>query len=359
MNLIEMLPSWDNPSKFMKRHTTRPRRHSRQSVLEVRVFTPRACWFGFKKVARRLLQLACVLALIGGGVWVFRYGSQKWIYQNPDFRLRVISLNPNPVIDELGVAAAAGIDLAANPNLFDIDVKEVVRKLCQQPAIATASVERHLPDTLAVNVSPRLPKAWISSSGADPATTRREGGMLVDADGVAYPCPPLLLKSCGTLPILVVPASGAQPFKMGGKIALPEVEPCFLLLEAAQAADPDALQWIESVRQVNDWSLLLITRQGTAATFGLGDHARQMASLRAALDHASEKGYVIATINLIPKYNIPITLREDPAPPLRAIPVSAKDAAAPPPRAIPVSTKMATPGETRRSRDQERILKRN
>jgi len=156
-----------------------------------------------------------------------------------------------------------------------------------------------------------------------------------------------------------VPTVGAQPVKMGGKIARPEVEHCFLLLEAAQAADPDALQWIESVRQVNAWSLVLVTRHGTAATFGLGDHVRQMASLRAALDHASEQGYVIATINLIPKYNIPITLREDPAPPLRAIPVATKDAAAPPLRAIPVATKVAPPGATRRSREQERILKRN
>lgn len=342
----------------MKRHTTRPRRHSRQSVLEVRVMTPRMVWFGFKKVARRLIQLACVLALLGGGVWVFRYGSQKWIYQNPDFRLRIITLNPNPVIDESGVAAAAGIDLAANPNLFDIDVKEVARKLRQLPAIANASAERHLPDTLAVTVSPRLPKAWLSGPAADLKATRREGGMLVDADGMAYPCPPLLLKSCAALPVIVVPAAGAQTLAKGGQIPRADLEPCFLLLEAAQAADPEALQWIESVRQVNDWSLLLVTRQGTEATFGLGDHARQMAGLRAALDHANEKGYVIATINLIPKYNIPITLRDDPAPPPRAAVVATKEDA-PPPRAIPVSTKDTAPGASRRSRDLDKILKRN
>ena len=81
------------------------------------------------------------------------------------------------------------------------------------------------------------------------------------------------------------------------------------------------MQWIESIRPVNDWSLLLVTRQGTSATFGLGDHERQIESLRAALDHAGEKGYLIDTINLIPKYNIPITLRDEAAPP-KAIPVA-------------------------------------
>ena len=343
----------------MKRHTTRPRRHSRQSVLEVRVMTPRVVWFGCKKLARRLVQLACVAALLGGGVWVFRYGSRKWIYQNPDFRLRLITVNVNPVIDEPGIADAAGIDLEAKPNLFDIDVKEVARKLRQLPAIANASVERHLPDTLAVTVSPRLPKAWITGPAGDLKAVRREGGMLVDADGMSYPCPEHLLKSSAALPLIVVSAADARTLAKGGQIPQASLEHCFLLLEAAQAADPDAMQWIESVRQVNDWSLLLVTRQGTEATFGLGDHTRQMAALRAALDHANEKGYVIATINLIPKYNIPITLRDDPSPPPRVVVVATPKEDAPPPRAIPVSTKDKASGSSRRSRDLDKILKRN
>ena len=336
----------------MRRRTTKPRRPPPESVLHARVFAGNTFWAGFKKVTCWLLLIAGVLGLAGGGVMAYKYISQKWFYQNPQFRLRVITLNRNPVIDETGVAAALGIALSANPNLFATDVREAAHTLRQLPGIANASVERHLPDTLVVNVTPRLPKAWLSSTAAGLSETRRVGGLLVDRDGVVYPCPPLLLKSCATLPIMVVVASGAQPFKMGAKIQRPEVEHCFLLLEAAQAVDPTALQWIESVRQVNDWSLLLVTRQGTAATFGLGDHTRQMESLRAALDHASEKGYVISTINLIPKYNIPITLREDTAQPLRAIPVSTKDATAQPLRAIPVSTKDAAPApaESRRSR---------
>ena len=342
----------------MKRHTTRSRRPSRQSVLEVRVITPRTFWIGFKKLTWRIFQLACLLAIIAAAVWVYHYGSQKWVYQNPEFRLRVIALNPNPVIDQAGVAAAAGIDLAAAPNLFAIDVKELARKLRLLPAIANATVERHLPDTLAVTVTPRLPKAWVATSSADLTKTRREGGMLVDADGVAYPCPPVLLNTCASLPIIVLPA-GALASKTGGKIERPELGHCDLLLEAAQAADPDALQWIESVRQVNDWSMLLVTRQGTAATFGLSDHERQMADLRAALDHASDKGYGIATINLIPKHNIPITVRDDSTQPRRAIPVSTKETAESPPKAIPVLIKVAAPVESRRSRDPDSTPKRN
>ena len=87
-----------------------------------------------------------------------------------------------------------------------------------------------------------------------------------------------------------------------------------------------------------------MTRQGTSATFGFGDHDRQIESLRAALDHAGEKGYVIDTINLIPKYNIPITLRGEPAAP-KAVPVAEPS----PDDAI----------KDRRARDLDNLLHRN
>ncbi len=66
---------------------------------------------------------------------------------------------------------------------------------------------------------------------------------------------------------------------------------------------------------------------------------------RASLDHASEKGLAIGSINLIPKHNVPVTLRTD-------IPAAA-------PRAIPVVIEEEVPAEdTRRTRDLKTILKR-
>lgn len=329
----------------MKRKTTHHRRHSRQSVLEVRVMSPRIAWFGFLKFVGRVAKLACLLAgltAIGWGVW---RGIQHAFLKNPDFRLQVIALNTNPVIDELGVAAAAGINLTTNPSLFDINQQDVEQALRNLPAIADARVQRHLPGTLAVTVVPRIPKAWISCPGAGLAKVRCAGAMLVDHDGVAYPCPALQVESAATLPVIELPASGEDPVTAGKKIRQPELDHCFQLLDSARDADPGAIQWIESIRQVNAWSLLLVTRQGTAATFGLGDHARQIDSLRAALNHAGEQGYLIDTINLIPKYNIPITLRDEPAAPPRAIPVPAKEPAGGSPN--------------RRARDLRNLLKRN
>ena len=308
----------------MKRKTTKHRRHSRQSVLEVRVMSPRIAWFGFLRFAGKIVKIACllaVLAAIGWGVW---RGIQHAFYKNPDFRLQVIDLNPNPVIDELGVAKVAGIDLTASPACSTSTSSEATRKLGalpgdhrrprRAPPARHPGRPRRRPHAESLDFAARTPDL------AEVRQRRRHAGGLAGRR-LSLPRTPNR-NSPPSLPVIELPASAdASDPTPARKSDQPELEHCFALLDSAREADPEAPHWIESIRQVNDWSLLLVTRDGTAATFGLGDHARQIESLRAALDHAGEKGYVIETINLIPKYNIPDHRRGGGAPP-RAIPVS-------------------------------------
>ena len=288
-----------------------------------------------------MTKLACILAVLGGAGWGVWQGIQRAFYKNPDFRLQVIDLNPNPVIDEVGLAEATGLDLTA--SLFDIDVEMVAAKLRELPGIASAHAERHLPGKLVVRVVPRIPRAWISDPGAGLADTREVGAMLVDKDGYAYPCPELQLEPAMNLPVVILPPT--EEIVAGKHVTQPELAHCFRLLDSACGADPEAIHWIESIQQVNEWSLLLVTRDGTNATFAIGDHARQIANFRAAMDHSGRKGYAIDTINLIPKHNIPITLRGDATAAPEAAPVAK-------PRA-------ADTRDGRRARDMDTLLNRN
>ncbi len=324
------------------RPTRKSRRRSHSRVLEVRVMSPRIAWLGFMGVAARLAKLACILAVLTGVGWGVWQGIQRAFYKNPDFRLQVIDLNPNSVIDEVSLAEKTGIDLTA--SLFDIKVSDVTAKLTALPEISAAHVERHLPGKLVVRVTARSPRAWISCPTAGLAEVRQAGAMLVDAAGIAYPCPELQLPSALILPVIELPLSAKYPIKPGKHIDQKELAHCLRLLDAACEPDAQASHWIESVKQVNEWSLLLTTRQGTAATFSLGDHERQITSLRAAIDHSYQKGYVIDTINLIPKHNIPVTLRNEP-PVAKVITVPA-----------PSTGELR---EQRRSRDLQRLLNRN
>jgi hypothetical protein len=325
-----------------KRHTSKVRRHQRSKVLEVRVMSPRIAWLRFLGFLGGMTKYALILAAVTGIGWGVWQGIERAFYKNPDFQLKIIDLNANPVIDEADLAEMIGI--SPPPSLFDINVAEVTTKLNALPGISEARAERHLPGKLMVRVVARTPKAWIACPDAGLLALRRSGGMLVDRAGVAYPCPALQLEGAMNLPMILLPQSGNFPITAGQPVTHPEFAHCCRLLDSASAADPESLHWIDSVKQVNAWSLVLVTRQGISSTFGLGDHERQIQSLRMAMDHANQKGYSIATINLIPKHNIPITLRSESAAP-RAVPV-----------AEPTAQEIQ---EDRRTRDLKTLLNRN
>jgi hypothetical protein len=325
-----------------KRHTSKVRRHSRSKVLEVRVMSPRIAWLGLLRLTGRTMKFALLLAVVSGIGWGVWQGIERAFYKNPDFQLKVIDLNSNSVIDEAGLAEIVGID--PPPSLFDIDMDGVTAKLKALPGIAEAKAERHLPGTLVVRVVARTPRAWVSCPEAGISELRHSGGLLVDRGSVAYPCPEMQLEAAMNLPIIHLPLSEKFPIAAGRSLGHPELVHCFRLLDSALAADPESIHWIDSVKQVNAWSLLLVTRQGTSSTFGLGDHERQIHNLRAAMDHSNQKGYTIDTINLIPQRNIPITLRNE----------------APAPRAIPVAEPSAEEiRNDRRSRDLKTLINRN
>lgn len=304
-------------------------RQNRDRKLRVNVMSPRIAWLSLLRLLGVLAKATCVVLLLAAACWGLWRGARQAFYQNPDFRLQVIDLNPNAVIDEAGVADLAGIDLADCPSLFSIDAAAAAGKLKALPGIAGARVERHLPGTLVVRVEPRAPVAWIRREAGSPGdVANAAGGLLVDASGFAYPCPPRQSDAAAALPVILLTDCPEHPLEAGGTIHHPALGHCLRLLECARAADPESVRWIESIRQANDWSLELVTRHRTVATFSLGDHARQIENLRAALDHAGARGYVIETINLMPKHNIPITVRDEPQPPRAILVTPRKEAAA-------------------------------
>lgn len=305
----------------MNRSPSHSRKRARQNMLEVRVMSPRIAWIGFLRLLGKLLKFACILAVLTSIGWSIWRGIEHTFYKNPDFRLQVIDLNENPVIDEIALIDFAGIDLARNPSLFDVDVESIKTRLQELPAVVEAKVERHLPGTLMIRVTCRRPEAWVAETGTDLANLRRAGGLLVDPQGYVYPCPERQLHEAEKLPILLVAPLQGHPLSSGQTLEHPELAHCFNLLANVRKADPQSTHWIETIRQANNWSLRLVTRQGTSATFGLSNHERQINKLRAALRHAADRGYQIDTINLIPKFNVPITVRGHAAAP-RAIPVS-------------------------------------
>lgn len=335
----------------MRRHSNKSRNCARNNVLHARVWSSRLLRIGIFKFLFRCIKPAGILAILGGLGWGVQQGLQRAFYDNPDFRLQAVDLNPNSAIDELDFVRITGIDLQA--NLFRLDRRAIARCLTTLPEIAEAQVERRLPGTLVVRVTARAPRAWIACPDAGMPAARQAGAMLVDCHDIAYPCPARQLEAAAGLPVIVLPARAKEPIGVGKKILQPELQRCLRLLVSSTDGDPESPHWIDSIKQANAWSLTLTTREGTVATVGLGDHARQLSNLRAALKHAANKGYGIATINLIPKENIPVTVTGTGAGPGAA----ATEAA--PPKAILVAEPIPpASSRDRHARDLKDILNR-
>jgi len=327
----------------MRKKTSKARRHRHHvKVLKSEVMSPRIAWFnalGFLKLLAKAATVVGILLAIAYGV---RQAIEHTFHQNPDFRLQAINLNQNDVLDEASLVEQLGIDLSG--NIFDFDVAILEKRLLAIPAISAAKVERNLPGTLDFSISTRKPIAWLACPEEDHPIARVQGSLLVDHEGFTYPCPAGQVAGCQTLPIFVLAPDSEHPLTAGILLDHPQYRHCLHLLKAVSAKHPEDIPSIHSISQDNEWSLSMTTNSGTVATFGLGDHARQLDYLKEALLHARKKGYQIATINLIPKQNVPITVLGDDNPP----------------RAIPVSEEILTPApESRRTNDLRSLLNRN
>lgn len=273
--------------------------------------SPRIAWFSFLKILGKCTKYALIAGVLGTAGWGAWKGIRHAFHENPDFRLRTVDLNENSAIDEFGVYQMADID--PQVNLFTLDIDEVANRLRAVPALSTVQVERRLPGTLHVRVLSRIPSAWAAVE--DAPFERKPGGLLIDHDGHAFPCTTVQFETAKNLPVVLLPAGTEHGIASGKIVDHPELARCLRLLDSAMDADASSVARIESLRQANSWSLELVTRDGLTATFGLGDHERQIANFRAAIDHAGRGNYSIATINLIPKINVPVTLRGSTTPP--------------------------------------------
>jgi POTRA domain, FtsQ-type len=324
---------------MFKRRTSRVS-HRRQVIeLQAHVMSPRIAWFGLMRYLRKFAKFAFLLALIGGVVWGVRLGIRRGLVENKEFRLQSIKLTPNPAIDVRDLVRIAGIDV--NGSLFQCNAADIESRLKALPELSSAVVRREFPGTLIVEVTAREPHAWIASAAHGIAARDPESGLLVDRAGFAFHCPANLFSTASDLPVLRLGEGGTAP-AAGKKVEHPEFNRLMSLYQVACTELPDAAHWIESLRQSRKWSLEILTREGTTAQFGLGDHPRQMADFKAALDHARARNQQISSIELIPERNLPVALRGDDTP--RAIPVEEPEAAPTVPN--------------RRARDLEKLIHR-
>lgn len=288
-----------------KLRTTRVKRKDR--TLHVQVMSTRIVWFEFLTFCGRLSRFALSMAIVVALAWAGYLGVRRGFVDNQEFRLRTIDLNANPALDAQRLVRVTGIEL--DSGIFQLKPDEIRKRLMVLPELSAAEVSRQLPGTLIARVTAREPIAWLACPAANLTGERRAGNRVVDREGAVFPCPQGWMTQAASLPVFVLPND--ESLNSGGTLKLPEFEHLRDFLMAVRAEDPALLEAIDRIEQTKSWAIEAKLNDGIQATFGLGDFERQVQDLIAARAHAEQHNQQIATINLIPQRNIPVTLREE------------------------------------------------
>jgi cell division protein FtsQ len=293
-------------SKKSARGRRPARKRRRQHLLEV---TATAETERRRRNQKIFLYSAEALLLAGLAVFTWfgiRTLVNTLIMENDQYRVRVVEVNTDGVMSREEVLERTGINEGL--NIFTLSLDAAQRALASIPEVKEARVERILPDTVTISLQARRPVAWVAprDTGIDPSTM--ETACLVDAEGVMMK-PAGLDSSVTRLPVVYgVPT---EQWRLGDRVDLPELRAALeLLTRAAERADPEINLRAADISR--GWCVVAWGDPQTRYTFGLEDLPAQLDRLQVILLHVGQTSRRIATANLIPARNTPVTFRDEP-----------------------------------------------
>lgn len=240
--------------------------------------------------------------------------------KNTDYNVRVVEVNADGTMTREEVLAITGI--REGLNIFSLNLETAQRALTSIPEIKAARVERILPDTVTIDIDARRPVAWVApaDTGADPSTM--ETACLVDNDCVMMK-PDGFEAGYTRLPVVYgIPTHQWQP---GDRIALPELRAALeLFTRASERTNPEVVLRAADVSK--GWCIQAWSDPLTRFTFGLDNMPAQLDRLQFIMIHVGQTSRKIATANLIPERNTPVTFQGElpTAEPAATSPVASK-----------------------------------
>lgn len=279
----------------------RPPRRRREHLLEVTATAETER----RRRNQKVLLYTCEALFLTGLLVVAWFGVHLFIEnfftKNKNYEVRVVEVNTDGVMTREEALATTGIHEGL--NIFSLNLESAQGALTAIPEIQSARVERILPDTVSISIEARRPVAWVApaDTGADPSTMQT--ACLVDATGVMIK-PHGFEVSYTRLPVVYgVPT---EQWRLGDKIEMPELLAALeLLRRAAERSNPEVK--LRAAEVSKGWSITAWNDPQTRLTFGPEDLPAQLDRLQLILLHVGQTSRQIATVNLIPTRNTPVT----------------------------------------------------
>ena len=274
--------------------------------LDVRVSSRKASSLRWRKKLQKCLKLAVAITFVIV-LWVAVYrGIDYFLFENPTFHIGEISYSTDGRLDRERDLDC--VDLSVGANILRLDLEGMrERILTELPRVRQVKIIREIPDRLSIEVEERFPVAWIGNTARLQSPQRCLGGILVSSDGVVMRCD-ILEAGYELLPVIfpeeeitIVPGQRIESVALtkGLEIAIS----CSTFLKKTPVR-------LQSLRVTSPYSLVGYLNTGTEVIFGLEGIYRQVSNLKVLLDEGTRRGEALATVNLLPKKNIPVRFTE-------------------------------------------------
>ena len=302
-------------------------------------------WVAFWRWTWRLVKVCALVALLGGIGYGSTVGWKKFFWQNPDYALTDITFATDGTLTRDQARAVAKIKPGA--NIYSYKTGPIRDALLALPQVESVEVVRYLPNRIEVTVKERKPTAWLAAAPGEKSAAPKPTHLL-DASGIVFQ-PRVILPEVKSLPVIAgVQTEDLEP---GKKIHKAEVLAALDLLRRTRETGALKVTTVD----VSKGCYIVATDQKRAQiTFGLDDIAGQMDRLGAVRNEATLIGQEIATINLIPVRNIPVTF-------MQPEPLESDDASEPSviPRAIPVKAKAGSDSSSSKEKDRSKPARKS
>jgi len=255
-----------------------------------------------KQIAQLAIWCSLVLAMIIIVGVTLHYGVafvlDRVLYKNPRYALQQIVVEPRDRFSSRLIRQEAGLE--PGMNLWALNLRQISRDLESIPNVASARVERHFPNKITIAITERVPVVKIEGINIDLNTKET---FYLDHDCVVLK--PRPDEAPAQLP-QIVGLTNAE-LEPNAKLDRPILSRALDILDGINNSELHSVMDITRIDLGNPLSITMETHQGMTIIFRLDYIDEELQRLQRIVRYADQQQRTLATVDLTPDVNVPIT----------------------------------------------------
>lgn len=243
-------------------------------------------------------------------VWGLAFAFQvwkEWFATHPDYAVGHFGYRSNVAADHGGLSRETILDvtgLREDTNVMRVNLASIQAAIGALPQVSKVEVERFFPNKIDISVMERQPVAWLACGPKDIQPKDSQKGRLLDGESCVFECRSLL-NVYQNLPVINVPTlSWAES---GHALVDHRALQAVALVTAFSRQQWPVPLRILQVETMNSYAMTAELSDHASVVFSYEEIETQVNRLRLIYEHSILTHRSVASVNLLPKNNVPVT----------------------------------------------------